>query len=328
MKKLISIVVPIYNTGSLLKRCLNSIVNQTYKNLEILLIDDGSTDDSGKICDEYKGLYNNIKVFHNNHLGVSCSRNYGITIAKGEYILFIDSDDFIDCNYVSNLYNTSNKYNSDLVISTYIDYYDNDKIKIQETFNITKITKETCIKKMLLQDKMDVSVYAKLYKKCIFDNIKFPEDEIYEDFKIFYKVVEQAKNIYFIDYKGYYYYQRTNSIIHSKIDDSKLILLKNVDEMLNFIKEKYPSLIDCAIRRYVYCNYHILGRAVYNSKYNIVCKNIRKNILKYKHKIFFQFNYSLKEKIATIMLSFGIEQFKFFWNMYSFFKKKNRWLNE
>ncbi len=131
MNPLISIIVPVYNVENYLRKCLNSIINQTYKNLEIILIDDGSTDESGKICDEYAGRDDRIKAIHKYNAGVVEARIDGLKESKAEYIIFVDSDDFIEINFVSVMYKNLKEYNVDLVCCQYFDY-DGNSIKTPE----------------------------------------------------------------------------------------------------------------------------------------------------------------------------------------------------
>ena len=126
MKK-ISIVVPVYNVENYIEECINSIINQTYKNLEIILVDDGSTDSSGKICDKFAKNDDRIKVIHKKNEGLGKTRNVRILESTGDYLFFVDSDDFIDLNTIEKLYNRSNNGTMDLVICDYYKYYNNCK---------------------------------------------------------------------------------------------------------------------------------------------------------------------------------------------------------
>lgn len=175
MKELISVIIPVYNVEKYLNKSIESVIKQTYKELEIILVDDGSTDSSGKICDEFAQKDDRIKVIHKKNGGLSDARNAGISEAKGKYLGFIDSDDYIDKNFYEILYNVLKKYNSDISIckhrETYTDYEENtSKLEIKEqVFNT-----EQALKELLLFGEVNNYAWNKLYKKELFNEINYP----------------------------------------------------------------------------------------------------------------------------------------------------------
>ena len=185
MKK-ISVIIPVYNAEKYLTKCLNSIVNQTYTNLEIILVNDGSKDSSLNICYEYKKKDDRIKVINNDNHGASYSRNCGISISTGEYIMFIDADDYIENNFIERLI-TCNEYETyDLFISCYTDFYD------KNIFKEKKLIDENILTFDLKKDYLNIVKYlrtpwGKIYKLNIIkeNNIKFPEDYITAEDQIF-----------------------------------------------------------------------------------------------------------------------------------------------
>ncbi len=216
--KLISVIVPIYNVESYLEKCINSIVNQTYTNLEIILIDDGSTDNSGIICDKYKKQDKRIIVIHQNNKGLSSARNKGLDIAKGELITFVDGDDYIELTMIEELNNNMNKYNSDIAMCDF-NYCKNDNI----INNKYEGKKESCVtddkeKYCIIQNELgSIIVYAwnKLYKKEIFDGIRYPEGKIYEDSFVLCDVLNKAKSISYLLKPLYNYVYRSDSIVNT-----------------------------------------------------------------------------------------------------------------
>ena len=213
-KPLVSVIMPVYNAEEFLDRSISSIINQTYDNLEVLLIDDCSTDNSYNILKEYAKKDKRIKVFHNQeNQHVSETRNVGIRNSTGKYLYFIDSDDFIDNDYIEHLVNTAEKENADVVVNPNIYQYKNGRKKLNiltETFNKEKDNKNYNI----IAIKVFPSVYNRLYKKDIqekydifFDNtIKVGEDGI---FNIFF--FSKSNNIIFISPNSFYYYNKTNN---------------------------------------------------------------------------------------------------------------------
>lgn len=322
----ISIIIPVFNVEKYLRKCIDSILSQTYKNLEIILVNDGSTDNSAIICDNYQKKDSRIKVIHKKNGGLSDARNCGIKASTGNYITFIDSDDFIDKNFITILYKLILENNADIVISRIVDVFENSK-NIKPSINNESyiISKEECYKKMLLQDEIDVSACGKLYKKHIFKDIKFPIKELYEDLKTIDKIIEKSTKIVFTRYAGYYYLQREGSIMNSGFNPKKLSLIDATERLVKFIKTKYPNVVDAATKRYVYNNYHILGKTIFYKNLYDINRQIRKNILNHTEDILLKKIYTFKEKVATIILIIGLKPYKTFWKVFCKMKGK-KWV--
>lgn len=238
MGNLISVIVPVYNVEKYLDKCINSLINQSYKKLEIILIDDGSTDNCGKICDEYALKDNRIKVIHKENEGLSAARNLGIAISKGDYIIFIDSDDWVDKEILLKLLKLIKKYNSDIAVCDYLLAYDeNEYIEKGEIYE--KIFSNIDAFKDLYSRTGGVikSISCcKLYKRELFKDIVFPVRKIHEDEFVTYKLLYKANIISYTNEKLYYYRQRENSIMNSKADERRLDAIQAFEERLIFIK--------------------------------------------------------------------------------------------
>jgi glycosyltransferase involved in cell wall biosynthesis len=182
---LISVIVPVYNTQDYLNRCVDSIINQTYRDLEIILIDDGSTDNSPKICDNYSDLDNRIKVIHKENEGPSSARNMGVEVAKGDYIAFVDSDDWVESDIYQFCVDISKKTNSDVVdFKPMLVTELNESKRFSDTRNYKVITGKEILRDYLRQAQVErspFSVCRKLYKRHLFDDINFPTGKRYED---------------------------------------------------------------------------------------------------------------------------------------------------
>ena len=184
--ELVSIIVPVYNVEQYLKRCIQSILRQTYVHIEIILVDDGSTDHSGKICDAYSKRDHRIRVFHKHNGGQASARNLGIRNSKGDYLAFVDSDDFVHPEYIQYMYNNLKKYKADLsycgirkVISQKISKERKEEIIVFDNLN--------GLKDLFYQRHLTNGPGDKLYKRKLFDDLYFPEGHIFEDFAIAYK---------------------------------------------------------------------------------------------------------------------------------------------
>lgn len=250
-KDMISIIIPIYNTGKYLKKCLDSIVNQSYRNLEIILINDGSTDNSLNICNEYKKKDNRIKVLNKKNEGVSSARNDGIELSTGKYIVFIDPDDYVSNKHIEMLYDCIINNNVDLVISNGIDVLEDGTILKNKITNNFFMTKEQCLKELLIDKKFNNVCWGNIYKKEILRKCKFNCNyRIAEDLDFLYKYIKNLNSAYFLGENTYYWLKREGSATNSKYTDKwndeleicKYIIndTSNISEVLNkYAKGKY-----------------------------------------------------------------------------------------
>ncbi len=238
MKK-VSVIVPVYNTYRYLKRCLNSLVNQTLNDIEIIVINDCSTDESKKVLDEYEKKYNNILVFHNKtNKGIGYNRNLGIKKASGEYISFIDSDDFVDETMYDKMYKKAKENALDLVICKFHKMFEkkDDLIEIEPDFKIPYF-KNTNLKNSpnLLLD-INLAPWNKLYKKELLEDIRFPENLKYEDAIVVVKALARAKKIGMVDEMLNYYLVRSKSETTSmdkRVFDIIAITKEIIEELKN-----------------------------------------------------------------------------------------------
>lgn len=257
MKPLISIVVPVYNVENYILKCLNSLIKQNYKQIEIILVDDGSTDESGKICDEFKEKDDRIRVFHKKNGGLSSARNYGIKKAKGDIIAFVDSDDYVKDVFVLDLYRGMQAGNADIVICG----YNNEKPK-----NETISGKEATVRLLTKQENIDIISWNKLYKKKLFtdNNIFFPEGKKHEDTLTTYKLMSKAKKVTYIDESLYIYVERKGSITASeKIEERLLMREKAAKEAVEYL-ENDKDLKAAAEVGLLWAKYNFLNYALKN----------------------------------------------------------------
>ena len=214
MNPLISIIVPIYKVEKYLCRCVDSILNQTYVNLEIILVDDGSPDDCPQICDDYAEKDNRIKVIHKENGGLSDARNAGMEIAKGKYISFIDSDDYVSLDFFETLYNTIITENSDIVECSVVKFYENNHFdSISDDFSVRNFSTVGGLSALISETLFHQHVWNKLYKSELVLDIPFAVGKLNEDEFWTYQVFGRAKRISRINKTMYFYFQRSNSIM-------------------------------------------------------------------------------------------------------------------
>ncbi len=219
---LISVIIPVYNVKPYLERCMNTVLNQTYNNLEIIMVDDGSTDGSGEICDRYKETDQRIIVIHKDNGGISSARNAALNIVKGKYICFVDSDDYMAQDIFEKLLSAVEENGCELAICGH--YTERDgKITIEEPAVDKTIVLDTdkAIEKLIEDTVINNYVWDKIYKKSLFDNLRFPEGRAYEDMAIQHKLFARANKICRIPECLYYYQKRSGSISDHFTDDRK-----------------------------------------------------------------------------------------------------------
>lgn len=241
MKPIISVIVPVYNSEKYLSRCIESIISQSFVDLEIILINDGSFDKSGDICEKYKDLDNRIIVIHKENGGVSSARNIGLSIARGEYIGFVDSDDYIEKNMYFYLYNHLINSRSDIsMCDYYVDFYKSNNINKEEVRNSFEIINNIEAIKRIYDDKgwKYEICWNKLFKRELFEKIFFPEGKIHEDALTTYKLLYKAKSICITTDKLYHYYQSEESITRKEFNIKRLDLIDAMNEKIQLLKDE------------------------------------------------------------------------------------------
>lgn len=258
MDELISIVVPIYNVEKFLEKCIRSIIAQTYINLEIILVDDGSTDSCGMICDEYKKKDNRIKVIHKKNGGLSSARNKGIDIAKGKYIGFVDGDDWIEPQMYRVLYDLVKKDNADLGICGFLRIKEEEaSVRVEEIHSKECISGRELLSRIIDYDTKYIVAWNKLYKCNLFKKLRYPKGKIHEDEFIIHDIAWNCKKVSIISDILYNYRIRDNSIMLSKMNIKKLDGFEAIYYRYLFLKkhelhEFIPLIIRNISRYYVY----------------------------------------------------------------------------
>ncbi len=316
-KPLISIVIPVYKVEEYLDKCVESVINQTYENLEIILVDDGSPDKCPRMCDKWFGKDKRIRIIHKKNGGLSDARNAGIEKAKGEYISFIDSDDYIEPNYVEFLYDNLINENADISMGKHYVIYDKKTLNTGSGKKYI-VDPHECFEKLLYGEDFDVSATVKLYKINLFDDIRYPRGRVYEDAATTYKLIDKARVIVLNSVPIYNYFIRENSISNNSFSERKFDLIKSTNEMCDYIVNKYPDLKMACERRRMYAYLSTLTQLAKSKKYDekhkeellSYIKEHRKEILKDKR-------ICLRDRLGLISTYFGFGFYKFCWRFYS-----------
>ena len=237
-RELISIIVPVYNVEDYLGQCVNSLINQTYTNLEIILVDDGATDKSGVLCDILAEKDTRIKVIHKKNGGLSDARNAGIDVATGTYIGFVDSDDWIDEDMFSKLINSSKKFDADISFCAVTVVYDRQFVNRSLNIDNYCMEKDQAVEMLLHDDKCKSFAWNKLYKRELFKEIRFPVGKYFEDVFIMHEIFENANRVAYVDDGLYFYRQREGSIMHMKAVTAWMDYLEAVEKRINYYKNE------------------------------------------------------------------------------------------
>lgn len=298
---LISVIIPVYNVERYLAACLDSILSQSYRNLEVIIIDDGSTDFSLKIAETYSEKDDRIKVFSQENLGLSEARNHGLRVATGDYVTFVDSDDELLKDSLELMVTMLNQHSAQIVEGKtirgeYPTYYPPDRhIKIQV------FSPSEAIADVLYQHDLLPSVCGKLYLKSLFDDLTFEKGILYEDLNIFYKIIERASKIILMNYPVYFYRENDFSILHTW-KPQRLDVLKVTENLEDYIKEKYPDLIPAAKDRRLSANFNMFALcSMHGDKEN--AKKCWEHIKQNRHQSLFNPKVRKKNK-AGILLSY------------------------
>ncbi len=245
-KPTISVIIPVYNVEDYLARCVDSILVQTYEKLDVILVDDGSPDGSGKICDEYAAKDSRVRVIHKPNGGLSSARNAGLDAAAGEYLSFIDSDDWIEPDTYEHMMGLLDKYQAQIVSFGNIEV---DGATGEQTLGICPkkeecISSEEMVGRIFLWDGCDSSVCDKVFHASLFENFRFPEGKLSEDVAITYKIILQTSKVVMCERPVYYYYQHPNSITKQTVITEKTFhYSQHTEKIYRDIRENHPAIL-------------------------------------------------------------------------------------
>lgn len=284
MNELISIIIPIYNVEQYLPRCLDSVTGQTYRNLDIILIDDGSTDNSSAVMERYAVLDSRIRIFHKPNGGLSEARNFGLDKANGSYITFVDSDDWISPEYIEHLYNNMQEYKADISVVNSIKVWNTDisNISTENNTGITEYTHIGAISDMWYQKTISTNAWGKLYRADLFEDIYYPVGKIYEDLAVTHLLLWRADKIVYSPEPLYYYYQRNDSIMYRRFDARNMDRIHAGSELLGWAQENCPQLMPAAQTRFFVSNIQVLREIPLQESYADELRMIKKNLRKYR----------------------------------------------
>ena len=260
---LISVIVPVYNTPKTIERCLLSIWAQTYPHLEVILVDDGSTDISGDICDRLATRDPRTRVLHQSNQGLSGARNAGLAACRGQFVTFVDADDTVSPHLLADLYRLIQRHHTKIAISALSELYPDGREHLVANPHLpTLLSTERALKAMLAEDGFTMAIAGKLFARSLFKHIEFPLGKLHEDVGTTYRLLLAYPEISYTARPLYYYHQNPTSITHQSFRRQKLDLITLTDQMCDDLQARYPSLDPDLRRRRCHARFSILRQLV------------------------------------------------------------------
>ena len=245
---LISVIIPVYNVKPFLPQCLASVFAQTFRNLEIILVDDGSTDGSGELCDALAAEDPRVRVIHQENGGLSAARNTGIDASTGAWLYFLDSDDALSPVTLAHLWTACIRTRADAAVGDFLRFSSEEVPQERRTFAMDSFGTEEVLRRMLLNQGFGHQAWGKLFRRALWETLRFPTGLLYEDYAVLYDVMLGAKKVAAVTDALYFYRMQEGSIMHAKITERNLTLLDTSARVTEMIEERYPALREAAVR--------------------------------------------------------------------------------
>ena len=308
---MISVIVPVYNVEKYLRRCVKSVSEQSCTDLEILLIDDGSTDNSGRICDELEKTDRRIKVFHKQNGGLSDARNFGIEHSTGEFISFIDSDDYIHPQMLETLLRLITDENADLAVCSAMDVFEGKEVTQVKSIREFTLNRVESYKYMLRGDGIP-SACNKLYKRQTVGDVRFPVGKLYEDGFFTPQILKRVKKTAVTSKPMYYYFRRADSITTKPFRKGDLDVIEAYDICIKEVKELCPEALPFAEFRYRNAYFNVLDKMLVREDYKSIpeFKSVVKYLKSHTGEIIKDPGFGRMRKIAAVGLKFSVSLYR------------------
>ena len=305
MEPLISIIIPVYKAEAYLDNCMKSVLNQSYRNLEVILVDDGSPDLSGALCDRYAEEDSRVRVIHKKNGGAADARNCGLDVASGEYVAFVDSDDWIERDMYELLLEQICKYDAKLCVCGRYDVINGERVAGLGPERNILLDEKNAYRTLLIERELDSSPCDKLYHKSIFSELRFPVGVINEDAAIIHQIISNAGGVCLLNRRLYYYNHHAGSVTTSAFSEKNLIMKKHAERTVDYILSKYPDLSDEAqaylAKRYIeLCVYIIRADKAVQKAQEATFTELMHKISSAKRLL------QTKELVKYFMLRFGV----------------------
>lgn len=327
MRMFVSVIVPVYQVEQYLARCVESLLEQSYSEYEIVLVDDGSQDAGGRMCDAYAEKYEKVKVVHQKNQGLGPARNSGVKHARGEYIVFVDSDDYVSEDYLEYLVYLMEKYHTELVavggISVWDDRKEERRIQNPEETEACLDTAEA-LKRMCYSRGFGVAAWGKMYHRSLVERFPYPAC-VHEDLATTYKIVSACEKIACSAKTGYFYYQRTSSLMHGRVEERHLYGITAAQEQLRYMETYYPEVVPAAEYRCAGKLLEYIPRLLEKTEENKkIFRRIRREMKKYYRKILKNPEAEMSFKIRCSAVIAGYRVTEMLWKSVEQWKERQR----
>ncbi len=314
MNPTVSVIVPVYNVAQYLPQCLDSIVRQTYAQLEILLVDDGSTDGSGQLCDEWAASDSRVHVIHKANGGLSDARNAALDVMTGDLVLMVDGDDYIAEDCVQTLVDVKGRTGCDIAIGQWRVFDDkDDNSAIAQAPNgrdnrITVFSRDEAVKRVFYQDTLNNSACSRLFRADLFREIRFPVGMLYEDMAVIYPLLMQVRNVAFTTHIVYHYRQHESSIT-GHFTKQRTDVLDILEQLEGRVARENPQFLPAIQSRLLSASFNILLLCPDEEQYKPVVDRCWRNICRLRRVCIFDKNVRLKNRLGIIASWAGKELF-------------------
>lgn len=320
---LISVIIPVYKVEAVLDRCLQSVAGQDYKNFEAILVDDGSPDRCGEICDRWAKKDQRFKAFHKENGGLSDARNYGIEHSTGEYLSFLDSDDTLEPACLSYLYNLLKSTKGCRVAQANHNIIRGAKTeKNSEKDQDAVFSQHDAAKAVLFHDRVDVTACSKLYERSVFEDLRFPKGRLFEDTWLFGDILKKTETYAWGRIPQYNYVMNPNSIIHQSFKPKNLEYIEAAERLAKIIQTEFPDLEAGCIRRVNHARLSVLRYMKdCGEEYKQTREGLRKAILQESKAYIHLPETPKRDKLAVQLLKLGWTPFYTGWDLYTRLRK-------
>ena len=312
----ISVIVPVYRTEALLPRCMDALLGQDFTDFELIAVDDGSPDNSGALLDEYAARDGRVRVIHRENGGLSAARNSGIEAARGAYLAFVDSDDWVEPTFLSAMFEALTEEGADIAACGYVND-EGEKHRVYTVDRRVTFGSKEGLERMCYNDGYYVTAWDKLYKRELFDGVRYPEGKLFEDTATTFYLTDKAEKIVLATGLGYHYVVNPESITNGKWNPGKLDYIGAAEKMASYIEEKYPDLKPACDRKRLHAAFSTLMQLVNSGvRDKAVEKDLIGRVKKLRRGVFFDKKAPKRDKAAILSLAAGFPVFAAVWKVY------------
>lgn len=309
----VSVIVPVYNVEKYLEKCLDSVLRQTFSDIEVILIDDCSADKSREICQKFAELDSRIRcIFQKESGGPGRTRNVGIETARGDYLMFVDSDDYIDCKMVEQLFHNISESGADVASCGVWNVFRQRKVPQYDKIEKFLCTSEEAFGLLLVGEKIPGSSCNKMYRSELFQKLRFPEGILYEDVKFHTDLMQMIDSVYVDTTPLYYYIHRSDSITTQRFDSRAMMFIYAYEETLRVAEEKYPSVLPQARFKLTWAYFSIFDRMLQQENYTKIKEypRVRTYLKRNLFRILVSPYFSRARKIGAFVLFLNVRGYR------------------